>query len=72
MARSTISTFQAPTGLFYCVTLKGDNVYGPFITEKEVRIAKRMIPDHERANAAVHAALKPQVGEECDVSGFTR
>lgn len=71
MARK-FNTFQSRSGLFYCVSLKGDRVHGPFTSEREVRAAKPMIATHEMANAVVDAALKPQPLPERDANPLTR
>lgn len=65
-------TFQSRSGLFYCVSLKGDRVHGPFTSEREVRAAKPLITTHERCNRVVDAALKPQPLPERDINPLTR
>lgn len=60
-------TFQSKSGLFYCVSLTGDTVHGPFTSEREVRAAKPLITKHEQCNETVREFLKPQPGADHDV-----
>lgn len=47
-------------------------IYGPFFTERQVRAARALVPDHERSNAAANLATRPQVSDERDINPLTR
>lgn len=73
MPRSNVSIFQAKSGLFHLVNLKGDGgVFGPYDTEKEAREARRRLPAHEASCKAVDQYLKPQPAAERDINPLTR
>jgi hypothetical protein len=76
MANRNLRKFQAD-GCLWLVNLAHDaavpgGIYGPFFTERQVRAARALVPDHERSNAAANLATRPQVSDERDINPLTR